>query len=696
MTITHQEARKQAIEIVSRMSLAEKISQIDFDASAIERLGIPHYNYWNEALHGVARAGVATVFPQAIGLAATFDKSLVQAVAEAISVEGRAKYNAYSKYGDRDIYKGLTFWSPNINLFRDPRWGRGQETYGEDPYLTAQIGIAFIKGLQGDGKYLRLAACAKHFAVHSGPEEERHYFDAVVNPKDLSEFYLPQFEAAIKEADVEAFMGAYNAVNGQTACVNEQLIKEILLDKWGFEGHVVSDYMALEDVHENHHYTKTAAETMALAMKIGTNLCAGKISDALFEAVGKGLVTEDEIAASVVKLYTTRVRLGMFATDNEDDQIPYEANASKAHEALSLKAAEKSMVLLKNDHFLPLEKARISSVAVIGPTVRNIGALAGNYAGTANQYVTFDAGIRQVLSEDARVTYALGCHLYADHAESSLSRANERESEAVIAAAHADITVLCLGLDPTIEGEQGDSGNVYGSGDKASLSLPGQQKCLLEKVLATGKPVIVVLTAGSALSLDGLEGHPNVKAIIHAWYPGSHGGRALANILFGDASPSGKLPVTFYKDTVGLPDFSDYSMSERTYQNTQLEVLYPFGYGLTYGRAVVKSATLEDLALTITLSNAGEYACEEVLQVYAKIASEFAPKHHKLIAFERVVLPKAEDVQVTVHLKSDSFKVVNTQGEWIADGATAILSVDFGQPTADSLLKTISLTEVFG
>ncbi|MDN6118933.1 MAG: glycoside hydrolase family 3 C-terminal domain-containing protein [Lactococcus sp.] len=696
MTITHQEARKQAIEIVSRMSLAEKISQIDFDASAIERLGIPHYNYWNEALHGVARAGVATVFPQAIGIAATFDKSLVQAVAEAISVEGRAKYNAYSKYGDRDIYKGLTFWSPNINLFRDPRWGRGQETYGEDPYLTAQIGIAFIKGLQGDGKYLRLAACAKHFAVHSGPEEERHYFDAVVNPKDLSEFYLPQFEAAIKEADVEAFMGAYNAVNGQPACVNEQLIKEILLDKWGFEGHVVSDYMALEDVHENHHYTKTAAETMALAMKIGTNLCAGKISDALFEAVGKGLVTEDEIAASVVKLYTTRVRLGMFATDNEDDQIPYEANASKAHEALSLKAAEKSMVLLKNDHFLPLEKARISSVAVIGPTVRNIGALAGNYAGTANQYVTFDAGIRQVLSEDARVTYALGCHLYADHAESSLSRANERESEAVIAAAHADITVLCLGLDPTIEGEQGDSGNVYGSGDKASLSLPGQQKCLLEKVLATGKPVIVVLTAGSALSLDGLEGHPNVKAIIHAWYPGSHGGRALANILFGDASPSGKLPVTFYKDTVGLPDFSDYSMSERTYQNTQLEVLYPFGYGLTYGRAVVKSATLEDLALTITLSNAGEYACEEVLQVYAKIASEFAPKHHKLIAFERVVLPKAEDVQVTVHLKSDSFKVVNTQGEWIADGATAILSVDFGQPTADSLLKTISLTEVFG
>lgn len=695
MTITHKAAREEAIKIVSQMTLAEKISQIDFDASAIERLNIPHYNYWNEGLHGVARAGVATVFPQAIGLAATFDTELVKHIAEVISIEGRAKYNAYTKHGDRDIYKGLTFWSPNINLFRDPRWGRGQETYGEDPFLTAQIGVAFIKGLQGEGKYLRLAACAKHFAVHSGPEADRHYFDAVVNPKDLNEFYLPQFKAAIEEADVESFMGAYNAINGQPACVNEELIAKTLLGKWGFEGHVVSDYAALEDVHENHHYTQTAAETMALAMKIGTNLCAGKISDALFEAVGKGLVTETEITASVVKLYTTRVRLGMFAEDNDYDTIPYEVNASAEHEMLSLKAAEKSMVLLKNDNFLPLSQSEIKSVAVIGPTARNIGALEGNYAGTANHYETFVSGIQQALSNQARVTYALGCHLYADHAESSLSRANERESEAIITAEHADIAVLCVGLDPTIEGEQGDAGNVYGSGDKPSLSLPGQQKRLIEKVLETGKPVILVLTSGSALSLEGLEKHPGVKAIIQAWYPGAHGGTALANILLGKISPSGKLPVTFYKDTQGLPDFSDYSMAERTYQNTQLEVLYPFGYGLTYGHAEIKTLQLDDLTLSVTAENKGDYDIEEVIQVYVKINSEFAPKNHKLIAFKRIALPKNETVTVKIELKPDTFKVVNAKGDWVVDGSIAKLLVDFGQPHAETLVEEVSLNQIF-
>lgn len=695
MTMTHQAARQEAITIVNQMTLAEKISQIDFDASAIERLGIPHYNYWNEALHGVARAGVATVFPQAIGLAATFDPELVKEVAEVISIEGRAKYNAYAKQGDRDIYKGLTFWSPNINLFRDPRWGRGQETYGEDPYLTAQIGVAFIKGLQGDGKYLRLAACAKHFAVHSGPEADRHYFNAEVNAKDLNEFYLPQFEAAIKEADVESFMGAYNAINGQPACVNEHLIAETLLGKWGFEGHVVSDYAALEDVHENYHYTQTAAETMALAMKIGTNLCAGKISDALFEAVGKGLVTETEITESVIKLYTTRVRLGMFADDNVYDEIPYEVNASAAHEALSLKVAAKSMVLLKNDVFLPLTISELSSVAVIGPTARNIGALEGNYAGTANHYETFVSGMQTALKGTARVTYALGCHLYADHAESSLSRANERESEAIIAAEQADLAVLCLGLDPSIEGEQGDAGNVYGSGDKPNLSLPGQQKRLLEKVLATGTPVVVVLTAGSALSLDGLEMHEGIKAIIHAWYPGPHGGTALANILLGQVNPSGKLPVTFYKDTQGLPDFSDYSMAERTYQNTTLDVLYPFGFGLTYGQAKVTGLQLDDLTLTVTVANESDFEIEEVLQVYAAIDSDLAPKNHKLVAFQRLSLPKQTVLTCQIELEPDRFKVVNTAGDWVIDGSRVILSVGFGQPDATTLVEEVALAQIF-
>ena len=330
------------------MTVEEKIAQINFRAPAIKRLGIPDYNYWNEGLHGVARSGVATVFPQAIGLAAMFDEKMMQDIADVIATEGRAKYNEYHKEGDHDIYKGLTYWSPNVNIFRDPRWGRGQETYGEDPYLTSRLGVAFIKGLQGDGPYLKLAACAKHFAVHSGPEAERHSFDAKVEKKDLYETYLPAFKAAVEDADVESVMGAYNAVNGIPACVQPDLLQNILRDEWNFEGHVVSDYGALEDVHENHKYTSTPEETMALAMKIGCNLCAGNISHYLTEAVEQGLVTEEEITKSVLELYTTRVRLGMFSDQNSYDEISYDEIASDEHENLSLEAARKSIFLLKH------------------------------------------------------------------------------------------------------------------------------------------------------------------------------------------------------------------------------------------------------------------------------------------------------------------------------------------------------------
>ncbi|WP_197274806.1 glycoside hydrolase family 3 protein [Halolactibacillus sp. JCM 19043] len=428
--ISHTTARQKAKDIVSQMTLEEKIDQINFRAPAIERLNIPDYNYWNEALHGVARAGVATVFPQAIGLAAMFDEDLMTEVADIIAIEGRAKYNQYHAQGDHDIYKGLTYWSPNINIFRDPRWGRGQETYGEDPYLTARLGAAFIKGLQGDGPYLKLAACAKHFAVHSGPEADRHSFDAVVSQKDLYETYLPAFETAVKEADVESFMGAYNAVNGTPAVVSPTLIQEILREDWQFKGHVVSDYAALEDVHLNHHFTETAAETMALAMKVGCNLCAGNISHHLHEAINQGLVTEEEITDSVVELYTTRVRLGMFASDNPYDQIPFEANDSDEHHARSLAAAQKSIVLLKNDQLLPLNKQALSSVAVVGPNADSLEALRGNYFGTASRYTTFLRGIQDAFLPTGRVHYAFGCHLYNDHAESTLSRKHERESEA--------------------------------------------------------------------------------------------------------------------------------------------------------------------------------------------------------------------------------------------------------------------------
>ncbi len=703
--ITHSEAKVEAQKIVAQMTIDEKIGQINFRAPAIQRLGITDYNYWNEALHGVARAGVATVFPQAIGLAAIFDDQLMEEIAGVIAEEGRAKYNQYHAEGDNDIYKGLTYWSPNINIFRDPRWGRGQETYGEDPYLTSRLGVAFIKGLQGNGPYLKLAACAKHFAVHSGPEADRHSFDAVVNDKDLYETYLPAFEAAVKEADVESFMGAYNAVNGIPACVHPELLQDILRGKWAFEGHVVSDFGALEDVHEHHHYTENAAQTMALAMKIGCNLCAGNVSDSLHQALAEGLVTEAEITQAVVELYTTRVRLGMFDETNPYNAIPYEANDSKEHMALSLKAAEKALVLLKNDGILPIKKESVKNVAVIGPNARSIEALQGNYFGVASRNVTFLDGIQDYLEDNARVYYAPGCHLFQEYAESTLSRPHERASEAIIAAKHADTVVMCLGLDPTIEGEQGDSGNVYGSGDKETLGLPAEQIRLLDQILALDKPVILVVAAGSAISLYGREEHPNLHAILHAWYPGSQGGKALAKVLFGEISPSGKLPVTFYRTTDNLPDFKDYGMKNRTYRYLEESPLYPFGYGLTYGQIALADLQVEtqekDYLIKGTITNTSDCAMEEVLQVYVKTDSKHETLNGKLVAYKRVALAPGETKTVTVPVAKINLTVVNEAGERLFDGEQITFTLgttapcsraqELGQPAP--LVATVPLVE---
>lgn len=683
--MSHETAKERATKIVAQMTLDEKIAQINFRAPEIKRLGIQDYNYWNEALHGVARAGVATVFPQAIGLAAMFDEEMMQEIADVIATEGRAKYNQYHAEGDHDIYKGLTYWSPNINIFRDPRWGRGQETYGEDPYLTARLGVAFIKGLQGDGPYLKLAACAKHFAVHSGPEADRHSFDAIVSKKDLYETYLPAFEKAVKEADVESFMGAYNAVNGIPAVVHPQLMQDILREDWQFKGHVVSDYAALEDVHENHHYTKTAAETMAIAMKVGCNLCAGNISHHLHQAFEQGLVTESEITASVIQLFTTRVRLGMFDDDNPYDQIPYSDNDTPAHHHVSLEAARKSIVLLKNDQILPLNKTALDAVAVIGPNATSSEALKGNYFGTASKETHFLAGIQTALNSEARVYYAKGCHLYTEHAESTLSSKHERESEAIITAKHADVVIACLGLDPTIEGEQGDAGNVYGSGDKETLYLPPVQIRLLKKLLALDKPVVVVVAAGSAISLNGLESHPQLKAIIHTWYPGSFGGQALAEILFGDVSPSGKLPVTFYNSTDQLPPFNDYSMTKRTYRYIESEPLYPFGFGLTYGDVTLDNLIVErqtdKVNVSVTLTNHAACPIEEVIQIYGKTDSVFEVRNTKLIGFKRVALSARDTATVTVTVPIDHLSVVDNDGVRRLDGTKAELFVHTASPS---------------
>lgn len=691
--LTHEEARRQAKVIVDQMTIDEKIGQIKYEAPAIDRLNIPEYNYWNEALHGVARAGVTTVFPQAIGLAATFDDHLINEIADVIGTEGRAKYNEFTKHEDRDIYKGLTFWSPNVNIFRDPRWGRGHETYGEDPFLTSKFGVAFIKGLQGQAKYLKLAATAKHFAVHSGPEGLRHGFDAVVSDKDLYETYLPAFKAAVEEADVESIMTAYNAVDGVPASVSEMLLKEILHDKWSFEGHVVSDYMAPEDVHENHKYTKDAAETMGLAIKAGLNLVAGHIEQSLHEALDRGLVTEEEITNAVISLYATRVRLGMFATDNEYDAIPYEANDTKAHNNLSEIAAEKSFVLLKNDGVLPLHKETMEAIAVVGPNAHSEIALLGNYFGTPSRSYTILEGIQERLGDDVRVHYSIGSGLFQDHAAEPLAKADERESEAVIAAEHSDVVVAVLGLDSTIEGEEGDAGNSQGAGDKPNLSLPGRQRQLLERLLAVGKPVVVLLASGSSLQLDGLENHPNLRAIMQIWYPGARGGLAVADVLFGAVSPSGKLPVTFYKNVDNLPAFEDYNMAGRTYRYMTDEALYPFGYGLTYSSVELSDLQVksyEDTAtVTATIQNTGNFDTDEVVQVYVKdLGSEFAVPNAQLKGFKRVYLGKGAKQTITFDLRPQDFEVFDAQGRNFIDSDRFEISVGVSQPDSRSVALT--------
>ena len=701
--ISHEEALAQARAIVARMSLDEKIGQLNFDAPAIERLGIPAYNYWNEGLHGVARAGVATVFPQAIGLAAMFDPDELERLAGVIAEEGRAKYNEYASHGDRDIYKGLTYWSPNVNIFRDPRWGRGQETYGEDPYLTARLGVAFIRGLQGEGKYLKLAATAKHFAVHSGPEAKRHEFNAVASAKDMAETYLPAFRAAVEEADVEAVMTAYNAVNGQPCSVNRDLLVRRLHGQWDFRGHVVSDFMALEDVHEHHRYTADAAETMAAALKAGLDLCAGRCSGAVREAVDRGLVGEAEVTEAVERLYATRVRLGMFARDCEWDAIGYERNDSAAHRAYNRAIAPKTFVLLKNDGMLPLDMTKLNAIAVTGPNADSVPAILGNYFGRPSHKSTILEGIERACGDRVRVYSGLGCSLTGTHAESGLSRENERESEAVINAGHADVVVAVMGLDPTIEGEQGDAGNSMGAGDKADLSLPGRQRHLLERLLEVGKPVIVLLASGSALSLDGLEDHPNLKAIMQVWYPGGQGGDAVADVLFGVSAPSGKLPVTFYRDCSALPDFEDYTMAGRTYRYMTGEALYPFGFGLTYAStalggldvAVGESAETgvdRDRAcvrVAIDVTNTGTRSEEQVVQAYVRnLESPLAPRNGQLAGFRRVALAAGETKRVELALDPDAFSVVDERGERIADGTRFSVAVGVSQPDDRSVALT--------
>ena len=567
---------ERAKELVSKMTIEEKMSQMRYDAPAIPRLNIPAYNWWNECLHGVARQGCATVFPQAIGLAASYNTDLMYKVATAISDEARAKYNEFKKFGSTELYQGLTFWSPNINIFRDPRWGRGHETYGEDPLLTGKMGSAFIKGLQGEGKYRKLDATIKHYAVHSGPEYERHGFDAVVSQKDLYETYLSAFKYCIDNADPSAVMGAYNRVNGEPCCGSKTLLKDILYGEFGFKGYVVSDCGAIRDFHTGHKVTNTEPESVALAVNNGCQLNCGDAYLSLYEAYEQDLITEETIDESVTKLFEARFRLGMFDDDCEYDKIPYDVVECAEHTDINRKMAQETIVLLKNNGILPLSKD-VKTIAVIGPNADDSRILTANYNGIPSRYYTPLRGIQEAF--DGKVLYAKGCHP-TDPNSGNWSGSPVRE--AVFLAAKADVVIMVMGLNPSIEGEEGDSFNGDVAGDKKDLLLPEPQRKLFNEVMALNKPTVFVNVSGSCVSL--CEQDEKCDAVIQCFYPGAEGGNALADVLFGKCSPSGRLPVTFYRSTEDLPPFRDYSMENRTYKFFKGKPLYPFGFGLTYGQ----------------------------------------------------------------------------------------------------------------
>ncbi len=686
---------ERAKDLVSKMTLDEKASQLTYRSAAVKRLGIPAYNWWNEALHGVARAGTATVFPQAIGLAAMFDCPEMQEIGQVIATEGRAKYNAYSGEDDRDIYKGLTFWSPNVNIFRDPRWGRGHETYGEDPYLTSRLGVAFIQGVQGDDpKYLKAAACAKHLAVHSGPESLRHEFNVEVSPKDLWETYLPAFEACVTEGHVEAVMGAYNRVNGEPCCAHSVLMDEILRGKWGFSGHYVSDCGALMDFHEHHKITKNIAESAALAMERGCDMNCGGVYAHVLAAVEQGKLPEEWVDRAVTRLMVTRLKLGMFDNVEEFDSIPYEKNDCQEHREINRKAARKTMTLLKNNGVLPLDRSKLHSIAVIGPNADDRTMLPGNYHGTASEYITPLEGIRRLVGENVRIHYSEGCHKWKDRVE-SLALAGDRISEAVICAKHSDVAIVVLGLDEKLEGEEGDANNAYASGDRVSLSLPGQQEELLKAVQATGTPTILVLCAGSAVELCWADEHAD--AILDAWYPGAQGGLALAEVLFGAYNPAGRLPVTFYRSTEELPDFADYAMKGRTYRYMEREALYPFGYGISYTTFAYSGLELEKtelsagepLKLRVTVKNTGTRSGDEVVQCYIRDEEASVPvPRWSLCAFARVHLCAGESREISLTVRPESMNTVLEDGSRIVESGMFTVYAGGSQPDERSVELT--------
>ena len=681
---------KRVEDLVSRLTLKEKILLMQNGAKAVPRLGIPAYNWWNECLHGVARDGEATVFPQAIGMAAMWNTPLMFNIASVISTEGRAKYEEHIRKDQRGKYQGLDYWTPNVNIFRDPRWGRGQETYGEDPFLTSRTGVAFVKGLQGDDpKYYKSIATAKHFAVHSGSEYNRHWFDAVVSKADMFNTYFPAFESLVKEAKVYSFMGAYNRVNGVPSCASTYLLDTILRGRWNFKGFVVSDCGAIRDIYRGHKYVETESEAAAVAVNAGCDLTCGGEYASLEEAVKNGKITEATIDKSVSRLMLALFKLGMF--DDRDKNpfrdISYSQNNSHPHSLLSKKAALESMVLLQNKgNALPLT-GQYKSIAVVGPYAKDTAVLLGNYNGTPTNPITFYEGIKKEAGVGVNVftnDYIIGPR--KDYKNEAAK--NEAIANLVASCKEADVVIFCGGLTPSVEGEESSVDKKgFFHGDRTNIDMPDVQLQALKALKASGKKVVLVLTNGGAMALNWE--NANLDGILEAWYPGQNGGEAVADVLFGKYNPAGRLPITFYKSLSDLPEFEDYSMVNRTYRFFKGKPLYPFGYGLSYAKfnysgialSSSKAAATDSVTVKVTVKNVSSVAGDEVVQVYAaaKNVKQFLPIK-TLVGFKRVHLNAGQAVEVPIKIavsslreyedKKDDYTVYNGQYQILAGGSS--------------------------
>jgi beta-glucosidase len=681
-----------ALDLIKRMTLKEKVSQMWYKSAGIPHLGILPYDWWNECLHGVGRAGIATVFPQAIGLAATFNPDLIFKMATVISDEARAKHHEFQRQRDYGRYKGLTFWSPNINIFRDPRWGRGQETYGEDPYLTGRIGVAFIKGLQGDHpKYLKLVATAKHYAVHSGLEKERHHFNAVVGQKDLYETYLPHFKEAVQEARVESIMCAYNRTNNEVCCASPTLLQRILRDAWDFQGYVVSDCGAIGNIHRTHKVTKSAVESAALAVLNGCDLDCGWTFRNLVKAVKRKLLTEADIDRALHRLMVARFKLGMFDPPElvPYQNIPYSKNDCAEHRALALKVAQQTLVLLKNaENFLPvIDLAKFNHIAVIGPNADDEIVLRGNYEGVPSKAVSIFAGIKARVENRCRLSYAKGCSIKGTD--------DAGVAEAVKIGQSADLIIACLGLSQALEGEE----KFGGSDDRKDLALPPGQDQLLHALATCGKPMVVVLLNGSPVSIPWAHDCPasQIPAILEAWYPGEEGGTAVASVLFGDYSPAGRLPITIAYDNNDLPDVRDYRMTGRTYRYLQKEPLYPFGYGLSFTKFAYSNLQLskstipvgETVNLKVTVKNVGKYAGDEVVQLYIRdLVASVAVPHHSLRGIQRITLEPGQSMDVQFAITPQCLSLITEEGKRVLEPGDFEIFIGGSQPDVRSVLLT--------